>query len=158
MDDHYNYSLSPDFSHLSFLSSQIKLQLLWSNIWYSPGGTMERGGRGGFTEAVFEDGAPPRGFLRHGSNRVAAVIFGATLEPCPRGTQADFRSGRLGGCGRIGMSQRCEAELNDLLGALADLTLNTQSPHQVTAAVAPPLGSDADLSPGSRGLGWAGRR
>lgn len=88
---------------------------------------MERGGGGGFTEAVFEDGASPRGFLGHGSNRVAAVIFGAALEPRPRGTQADFRSGRLGGCGRIGMSQWCEAELNDLLGALTDLTLNTQA-------------------------------
>lgn len=88
---------------------------------------MERGGRAGFTEAIFEDGASPRCFLRHGSYRVAAVIFGAPLEPCPRGTEADFRSGRLGGCGRIRMSERCKAELNDLFGTFTDLTLNTQT-------------------------------
>lgn len=88
---------------------------------------MERGRRVGFTEAVLEDGASPRRFLRHGSNRVAAVVFGASQGPRPRGTQAEFRSGRLGGRRRIGTGQRSEAELNDLLGALTDLTLNTQA-------------------------------
>lgn len=58
---------------------------------------------------------------------MAAVIFVATLEPRPRGTEAEFGSGCLGGHGRIGVSQRCEAELNDLLGALADLTLKAQT-------------------------------
>lgn len=58
---------------------------------------------------------------------MAAVIFGATLEPRPRGTEAEFGSGCLGGHRRIGVSQRCEAELDDLLGALADLTLNAQT-------------------------------
>lgn len=88
---------------------------------------MERGGGAGFTEAVFEDGASPRCFLRHGSMRVAAVIFGAALEPRPRGAEADFRPGCLRACGRAGVGQRCEAELNDLFGAVADLTLNTQA-------------------------------
>lgn len=127
MADQCDCSLGYDYSHLSILLSQTKVQLLWRNIWYSPWGAMERGGRSGFTEAIFEDGASPRCFLRHGSNRVAVVIFGATLELRPRGTEADFRSRRLRGCGRMGMSQRGEAELNDLFGALTDLTLNTQA-------------------------------
>lgn len=151
MADQCDCSLGHAHSHLSILSSQMKLQLPWRSIWYSPGGAMERGGRVGLPEAVFEDGASPRCLLGHGSSRVAAVVFGATLEPRPRGTEADFRSGRLGGCGRIGMSQRCEAELHDLFGALADLTLNTQAhTHHVTAA-AQPVGAEADLSPESQG-------
>lgn len=90
---------------------------------------------------------------------MAAVVFGATLGPRPRGTEAEFGSGCLRACRRIGMSQRCKAQLDDLFGALTDLTLNTQNTHRVMGDAATHWnGSDVALLPESQGLGWGGQR
>lgn len=84
---------------------------------------MERGGGARLPEAVFEDGATARLFLRLRSNRRTGVA----PEPRPRGAERHFGARGLRGGGRVRPGQRGEAQLRDLLGALADLTLDADT-------------------------------
>ena len=93
---------------------------------------MERRCRARLAEAIFEDGPTPRLFLRLGSNRRAAVVLGAAAEPRPRGTEGDFGARCLRGGRRVWMGERGETQLDDLFGAVTDLTLNTQT-HECDA-------------------------
>lgn len=132
----------------------------WTTSSDSPGATVQRGDRARFAEAIFEDGAPTRLLLRLGSDRRAAVIFGAVWESRPRGAEADLWAGRLWGCRRVRVGQRGKAQLDDLFRTLTDLTLNTETNvgHAGHTAVTCLIGSRLALLPGSPGWGWAGRK